>query len=320
MMPHAIHPPTDKPIIAVCGATGFQGGSTVKHLLRDGRFAVRALTRKPNSAHAKELAKAGATVVQADFDDQASLCRAFKGCYGAFGVTDYFDAFEKEYQQGVNIIDAAKATGIRHLVFATAPDVDYDVPCFKYKAAAGRYLTTSGVPYTTMKTSFYYGNVFLFEMLSRNPRTGGWRMKFPFPTDARIPSVSPRDIGAFALGAFTNPSEWLGKDMAVCNEYISPRQYAETFAEVTGSFVEIYETTREEFLAMENDPYLIQAWTCFKWFLDQEENQKPEMDTELAVKLCPNRQTWRDFAIEHIEVPPQHPVMIECFLTHERFS
>lgn len=36
------------------------------------------------------------------------------------------------------------------------------------------------------------------------------------------------------LAAFANPSEWLGKEMSVCNELVTPRQYAETFAEVTG--------------------------------------------------------------------------------------
>lgn len=319
-MPHATLPPTDKPIIAVCGATGFQGGSTIKHLLRDGRFAVRALTRKPESAAAKQLAKAGATVVKADFDDQASLCRAFKGCYGVFGITDYFDAFEKEYQQGVNIIDAAKATGVKHLVFTVAPEVDYDVSFFKHKAAAGKYLKASGVPYTTISTSFYYSNVFLFEVLSRNPRTGCWQLKFPFPTDARIPCMSPRDIGAFVLAALNNPSEWLGKDIAVCSEYLTPRQFAKTYEEVSGSPVEIHETTREEFLAMENDPYVIQSWSCFKWFLQQHDNPKHEMDAELGARLCPNKQTWREFATEHVEVPPPQPVMIECFRTQERFS
>ncbi|KAF8601537.1 NAD(P)-binding protein, partial [Ceratobasidium sp. AG-I] len=299
---------------------GFQGGSAVRHLLQDGRFAVRALTRKPESAHAKELAKAGATVVKADFDDQASLCRVFKGCYGVFGITDFFDAFDNEYQQGVNIIDAAKSTGVKHLVFTTLPELPFPGLMSWYRAAAGIYLRTSGVPYTAMFTSFYYGNVFLLDVLSRHPKTGGWRMQFPFPTDAKIPCVSPRDIGAFVLGALLNPSEWIGKDMGVCNEYISPRQFAETYAEVTGSSVEIIETTREEFLALEKAPYIIQGWTIFKWFLDHEDESKRKMSTEVATQLCPDKQTWRDYVIEHMKLPPHHPVMIQCFLTSERFS
>ena len=56
---------TDKKIIAVVGATGAQGGGLVNAILKDkkGSFAVRAITRDPNSAKAKALAEAGAEVV-----------------------------------------------------------------------------------------------------------------------------------------------------------------------------------------------------------------------------------------------------------------
>lgn len=45
--------PSDKQIIAVLGSTGFQGGGVVRDLLKDGTFAVRAITRNPDSAAAK---------------------------------------------------------------------------------------------------------------------------------------------------------------------------------------------------------------------------------------------------------------------------
>jgi uncharacterized protein YbjT (DUF2867 family) len=66
---------TKKPIIAVVGATGAQGGSVARSLLADpsGRFAVRAITRNPKSDAAQQLARLGAEIVQADIDDQESL-------------------------------------------------------------------------------------------------------------------------------------------------------------------------------------------------------------------------------------------------------
>ena len=53
-----------KKIIAVVGATGAQGGGLVDAILGDpeGSFAVRALTRNPDSDAAKALAKRGAEV------------------------------------------------------------------------------------------------------------------------------------------------------------------------------------------------------------------------------------------------------------------
>lgn len=40
---------SSKKIIVVIGATGTQGGGIVRDLLKDGEFAVRAITRNPNS-------------------------------------------------------------------------------------------------------------------------------------------------------------------------------------------------------------------------------------------------------------------------------
>lgn len=46
---------SSKNIIAVAGATGAQGSSVAKFLLDDGTFAVRALTRQPDSPAAKGM-------------------------------------------------------------------------------------------------------------------------------------------------------------------------------------------------------------------------------------------------------------------------
>jgi uncharacterized protein YbjT (DUF2867 family) len=79
--------------IAVLGATGAQGGGLVRAILNDpnNEFAVRAITRNPDSDKAKALREAGAEVVAADLDDQQSLERAFKGAYGAFCVTNFWE-------------------------------------------------------------------------------------------------------------------------------------------------------------------------------------------------------------------------------------
>ncbi|KAF8674136.1 NmrA-like family domain-containing protein 1 [Rhizoctonia solani] len=254
--------PGDKPIIAVCGATGIQGGSVVKHLLRDGRFSVRALTRKPTSFRAKELVRSGATVVEADFANITSLYNAFEGCYGAFGITDYYEAFDEEGQHGINIIDAAKATKLKHLVMSTVPLVDVlkDTPACKYKYQTHVYLAKSGVPYTAFAAAFYYSNIFLFDIFSKGAN-GNWVMKFPFPHNIPIPSVSPEDLGAFVLTILTDSSEWIGKTTWLCNELISLREYVEAFTEITGFTVKVYdECTREQFLALKDEPDVLGIW------------------------------------------------------------
>lgn len=68
------------PRITVIGATGKQGGSVVDTFLKDGNLQVRALTRNTDSPKAQALAKQGAEVVQANFDDLDSLRKAFEVC------------------------------------------------------------------------------------------------------------------------------------------------------------------------------------------------------------------------------------------------
>ena len=78
---------SEKKLITVVGATGAQGGSTARALLRDGTFAVRAVTRDPDSDAARALANAGAEVVKADLDDEAGLTAAFPGDLAVLGST-----------------------------------------------------------------------------------------------------------------------------------------------------------------------------------------------------------------------------------------
>lgn len=68
-------------IIAVTGATGIQGGGVINILKKTAGWQVRAITRNPESDAAKKLAAEGFDVVQASFDDEASLVAAFQVCF-----------------------------------------------------------------------------------------------------------------------------------------------------------------------------------------------------------------------------------------------
>ena len=64
-------------LITICGATGGVGGSVARRMLKDG-WNVRAITRNTESAAAKALAEQGAELTTANYDDVASLEKAFK--------------------------------------------------------------------------------------------------------------------------------------------------------------------------------------------------------------------------------------------------
>lgn len=69
---------------------------------------------------------------------------------------------EKEYQQGVNIVDAAKANNVEHLVLSVLKDVNKlskgefpHVYHFDSKARIADYAKSSGVPTTYFLPGFY---------------------------------------------------------------------------------------------------------------------------------------------------------------------
>src|ERR1051325_844899 len=108
----------DKKIIAVVGATGAQGGSIARAILKDknSEFSVRAITRDPGSDKAKELARMGAEVIKADIDDKQSMIKALTGAYGAFFVTFFWAHFspERESAEAKSLAEVAKETGLKH--------------------------------------------------------------------------------------------------------------------------------------------------------------------------------------------------------------
>jgi uncharacterized protein YbjT (DUF2867 family) len=160
------------------------GGGLVRAILADkgGEFAARAITRDVRSEKAKELARAGAQVVAADIDDEAALTKALRGAHGAFFVTFFWAHFspEKEKAEALIMAKAAKAAGVKHVIWSTLEDTrkwvpltdkrmptlqgKYKVPHFDAKGESDRIFTDLGVPTTFLLTSFYWENLLYFGM------------------------------------------------------------------------------------------------------------------------------------------------------------
>jgi uncharacterized protein YbjT (DUF2867 family) len=250
---------TDKKVIAVVGATGAQGGGLARAILADpdGPFAVRALTRDPGSEKARALAAAGAEVVAANVDDQASLERAFAGAYGAFCVTFFWDHFspERELAQATAMAKAAKAAGVQHAIWSTLEDSrrfipldddrmptlqgKYKVPHFDSKGEADEVFRQSGVPTTFLLTSFYWENFIYFGMAPKPGPDGVLTLTMPIG-NAKFPTIAAEDIGKSALAIFKAGSKYAGKYVGVASEHLTGEQMAAAFARALGVPVKFY--------------------------------------------------------------------------------
>jgi len=256
----------DKKLIAVVGATGAQGGGLVRAILDDtaGAYSARALTRNPASDKSKELAKRGVEVVKADLDDLESLKKAFNGAYGAFCVTNFWEHFspEKELVHANNMAKAAKAAGVKHVIWSTLEDTrkrvplsdnrmptlmgKYKVPHFDAKGEADRVFKETGVPTTFLATSFYWDNFIHFGMGPKKGPDGRLAITLPMG-DKKLPGIAAEDIGKCALGIFKKGGDYIGKTVGIAGEHLTGAEMAAALGKAMGREVVYNEVTPEAY-------------------------------------------------------------------------
>ncbi len=242
-----------KPIVLVTGATGAQGGSVAEALLNQNHFTVRCLTRNAVSQKARALQDKGAEIAEGNLDDTNSLIAAMKDCYGVFGVTNFWEHFEKEFQQGKNLVDAVKASGIEHFVFSTLPSYNQlsqgtlQVPHCDIKAALEEYSRSLNLPFTFVHVAFYYENFFQF-FPPQPTNDGGYEFGFP-QGDTRLAMVSVEDLGGVVAPIFAHPDQYIGRTVGVVGEDRTCTEYATIMSEVLQRKVRYQYIPRETYAA-----------------------------------------------------------------------
>jgi uncharacterized protein YbjT (DUF2867 family) len=236
-----------KKIISVIGATGAQGGGLARAILAEpgGEFALRAVTRNPDSAAARALAAAGAELVTADLDDVGSLQRAFAGAHGAFCLTNYWEHLspDREIQQARNLAGACRASGVSHVVWSTLEDTRlrvpltdsrmptlhgrFKVPHFDTKGESNAFFDRART--TFLLTSFYWDNLIYFGMGPKPNEAGTLDFVLPM-ADKKLPCIAAEDIGKCAFGVFKRGAAALGKQIGIAGEQLTGAQMAAALA------------------------------------------------------------------------------------------
>jgi uncharacterized protein YbjT (DUF2867 family) len=258
----------ERNVIAVVGSTGAQGGGLVRAILADtaGGFAARAITRDANSDKARALASAGAEVVAANMDDEASLARALAGAHGAYFVTNFWEHFspEREIAQAGNLARAAKTAGVRHVIWSTLEDSrkwiplsddrmptlmgHYKVPHFDAKGEADAIFRDAGLPTTFLLTSFYWENFIYFGMGPKRGPDGRLAITLPMG-DRRLPGIGAEDIGRCAYGVFRRGNEYVGRTVGIAGEHLTGAQMAAGLTKALGQEIRYNEVSPAAFRA-----------------------------------------------------------------------
>lgn len=192
--------PNSKSIL-ITGATGQQGGSTVRALAGQG-FGLRAMTRKPDSPAAKALASQGVTIVPGDLDDPESLKQALKGVWGVFAVQNTWEAgVEKEEEQGKRLATLAKDAGVRHFVYSSVGSANRNtgIPHFENKWRVEG--TVRGLQFPS---HVIVRPVFFMENLVSPWFLNGDQLTAAMQPDTSLQMIAVQDIGKYVAKAFTD--------------------------------------------------------------------------------------------------------------------
>jgi uncharacterized protein YbjT (DUF2867 family) len=312
----------DKKIIAVVGATGAQGGGLVRAILADrtSEFAVRALTRHTDSDKARILAQAGAEVVSADLDDQASLERAFAGTHGVFALTNFWEHLspEKELAQAGNQARAAKAAGVRHVIWSTLEDTRrwvplgddrmptlqgrYKVPHFDAKGEADQIFRVLGVPTTFLLTAFYWDNLIHFGAGPQKGPDGRLAISFPLG-DKKLPAIAVEDIGKAAYAIFQRGDEFINRTVGIAGEHLSGQEMAAALSRALGQEI-VYNAVTPEAYRSFGFPGADDLGNMFQFKRDFNEDYRGARDIEFSRALNPELQTFERWLARYgAEIP-----------------
>ena len=302
----------EKKIIAVVGSTGSQGGGLARAILADpaAGFAVRAITRDPAKDKAKALADKGAEVVKADIDDAESLKKAFAGAYGVYAVTNFWEHFsgEKEKTQAKNIADAAKAAGVKHVIWSTLEDTrklmqssdkrmpmlqeKYRVPHFDAKAEADAFF--AGLPTTYLVTSFYWDNLYMFGLAPKKGDDGQLAWTFPMGT-SKLAGIAAEDIGKVAYGIFKAGDQYIGKRVGIFGEALTIDEMGKTLSKTLGVGPIKYNAVEADAYRGFGFPGADEMGNMFQVYRDFEKEVIGARSQQEAKKLNPALQSFEQF-------------------------
>ncbi|EGC33990.1 hypothetical protein DICPUDRAFT_153878 [Dictyostelium purpureum] len=283
-------------IISVFGATGAQGGSVVRALLKDGKFKVRALARDPNSDASKKLKAEGCEVVKCDVvDSKQDIEAAIKGSYGVFLVTAFWHYFEKEKEYGNKVADACFDAGVEHLVFSGLSPCKkisngrIDVPHFDLKAEIEDHIRELSKKKPQFISSFVYVPFYMQNLgtlfkVDKSADGNSYTISLPADPSSKIPLDigDVDDVGPLASGIFNEPSKYSGVVVPYAGSSLSGDEIAKSISKATGKQVN-YNYIPTKVFATFGFPGAVEIANMFDFY--NEFGAFYSLDTSLASKI-----------------------------------
>ena len=140
--------------------------------------------------------------------------------------------FEGEVRQGKNVADAAKATGVQHLVFSSvgAAHRGAGQKHFESKWIIEQYIHGLGVPYTILRPAAFMENF----NWARAQILNGVYVGRGLRPEKSVQTIAVEDIAVFVALAFADPKYYVGKTIELSGDEETEGETAQTFTKVIG--------------------------------------------------------------------------------------
>lgn len=235
--------------ILVFGATGRQGGSVAKALLKVG-WPVRALVLDSTKTASLQLRNAGVELVQGSFEDTKVIRTAMKDAYGVFSVLPANLAAEDEVRHGISIANIAAETGINHFVYSSGASAGNEltgVPRFDAKPRIEAHIRQLDMTTTIIRPMIF------MEMLVR-PGFGldEGRLVSLIRSDHFIQLTAVEDIGRFVAAVLADKPRFGGATLKIASDRLTGPELEAAFSEAAGRPI-TYERFPDDVLAVNAD-------------------------------------------------------------------
>jgi NAD(P)H dehydrogenase (quinone) len=187
----------------VTGASGHLGQLVISNLLEIHMIPaskIIATTRKPETLAA--LKARGVDVRAADFDDTATLVKAFTGATRLLLIsTDAMDRPGRRLEQHRNAIAAAEKAGVEHVLYTSMPRPETSAVLFAPDhLGTEKALAASGLKgWTVLRNNWYFEN--LLHSLPHAIKSGTW---YTAAGEGKIAHIAREDLARATAAALAS--------------------------------------------------------------------------------------------------------------------
>jgi NAD(P)H dehydrogenase (quinone) len=229
--------------LLVTGASGKLGQLVLDALLTRGVSAANiiATTRDPSKLSA--YAAKGIEVRAADFNDAELTREAFTGADRlALISTDALDDKGTRQKQQADAVAAAKAAGVKHIVYTSLPDAENSKVIFAPDHLnTEKAIKASGLAYTFLRNTWYQENMFM--NLPQVLKSGHW---YTSSGAGKIAHIAREDCAESIAAALASGSTESKTYTLTGAELRSTDEVAALASEVTGKPIEVIHLSDEQ--------------------------------------------------------------------------